>query len=259
MRQTWRNWLTVRPIAHRGLHDKAMRVVENSLAAAEAAIVRNFAIECDVQISADGEAVVFHDFDLKRLTNRSETIALMKTAELTRTGYRDGQGYIPTLDQFLDAVAGRVPLVIEIKSDFSGNMTLAERTAKIVAGRNHPLALKSFDSQVISHLRANAKALGLGTVPLGMVAEANYEGKYWQALNTGRRVELAQFLHWRETRPDFLSWHVNDLPHVTPYLLRNALNVPVMSWTVRTAEQKERAAQWADQIVFEETQGLRIE
>ena len=259
MTDTWRNWLMARPVAHRGLHGKSTHIVENSIAAASAAISRNFAIECDVQLSSDGEAIVFHDFELERLTHRTGKLAGMKAADITSIGYRDGAGTIPALVSFLDAIGARVPVVIEIKSDFSGNMKLAARTASIVSGRNQPIALKSFDPLIMAYLRKNSIPLGLQSMPLGMVAEASYDGKYWSALSPKQRQHLTHFLHWQDTRPDFLSWNVNDLPHVTPYLLRNAVGVPVMTWTVRTAEQKDQALQWADQIVFEETRGLKVD
>ena len=110
-----------------------------------------------------------------------------------------------------------------------------------------PIALKSFDPAPIAHLRAAYD----GVAPLGIVAEASYAGRYWRNLSQAQRQSCAAFLHHPETRPDFLSWSVEDLPHPTPFLLRRLTNLPVMTWTVRTAEQKRLAAQWADQIVFE--------
>ena len=92
-----------------------------------------------------------------------------------------------------------------------------------------------------------------------MVAEAHYDHAEWAPLSAELRSNLANFLHWEETQPDFLSWHVGDFPHPTPHLARAALALPVMTWTVRTRDQLERAGQWADQIVFEETRGLRID
>ena len=97
---------------------------------------------------------------------------------------------------------------------------------------------------------AQLRASGLAN-PLGIVAEASYEGDYWRELRADQKQDCAAFLHYPRTRPDFLSWHVDDLPHPTPALLRALAALPVMVWTVRTAEQKRRARLWADQIVFE--------
>ena len=88
-------------------------------------------------------------------------------------------------------------------------------------------------------------------MPLGMVAEAHYTHPEWARLSGRLKQNLANFLHFDDTRPDFLSWHVNDLPHAVPFLLRRAFHMPVMTWTVRNAAQRQLAAEWADQMVFE--------
>lgn len=245
------SWLTAHPIAHRGLHERADGRIENSPAAARAAIERGFAIECDVQMSADGEAMVFHDFDLDRLTAETGRLQDRTAAALARIGLTGSHDRIPALPDFLDLIGGRVPLVVEIKSAFDGDLRLARRTAELVAGRAAPVAIKSFDPDVVAHLRENRAALGLQSTPLGVVAEAHYRQGEWAGLPEAKQIELENFLHFERSRPDFLSWGVRDLPHATPYLCRAGLGMPVMSWTVRTPEQRARAAQWADQMVFE--------
>ena len=244
-------WLTARPIAHRGLHDHAAGRIENSGSAARAAVEHGFAIECDVQLSADGEAMVFHDFRLDRLTGESGPVRARSAAVLSRIALAGSTDGIPTLPEFLDLIGGRVPLVVEIKSAFDGDFRLARRTADIVAASNAPVAIKSFDPAVIAHLRENRGALGVANTPLGIVAEADYSHGDWAALPKATQVDLANFLHYERSQPDFLSWRVRDLPHPTPYLCRTALGMPVMSWTVRTPEQRALAALWADQMVFE--------
>lgn len=244
-------WLTARPIAHRGLHDHAAGRIENSGSAARAAVEHGFAIECDVQLSADGEAMVFHDFRLDRLTGESGPVRARSAAVLSRIALAGSTDGIPTLPEFLDLIGGRVPLVVELKSAFDGDFSLARRTAEIVATSDAPIAIKSFDPAVIAHLRENRAALGVANTPLGIVAEADYSHGDWAALPKATQVDLANFLHYERSQPDFLSWRVRDLPHPTPYLCRTALGMPVMSWTVRTPEQRALAALWADQMVFE--------
>ena len=239
-------WLTARPIAHRGLHDRARGVIENSLAAADAAVAGAYAIECDVQISRDGEAIVFHDDTLERLTNAEGRADARDAAELTRLPYRDGAGAPPTLATFLAAIAGRVPVIVEIKSRFTPDMRLAERAAAVAAAQTGPVALKSFDPRVIAHLRAVGCAL-----PLGIVAEASYDHAEWADIPPDVRRDLAALTHFPDTRPDFLSYNVGDLPHAAATLFRLGLGRPVMTWTVRTPEQRDRAARYADQMVFE--------
>jgi len=118
----------------------------------------------------------------------------------------------------------------------------------VAGGYAGPLALKSFDPDVIAHLREARVER-----PLGIVAEASYDNVYFNDLSEEQKQTCAAFLHYPRTRPDFLSWSVADLPHPTPALLRALRELPVMVWTVRTLEDKRRAALWADQVVFEGT------
>lgn len=240
-------WLTARPIAHRGLHDAAAGVIENSLGAAQAAIAGSFAIECDVQLTADGEAVVFHDFVLDRLTAQSGRVDARKAAELAAIGLKGSQDRIPTLTAFLDAIGGRTPLVIEVKSAFDGDLRLAKRTAEIVASRkDQPIVLKSFDPVIVAALRELAPGVARGIVAMNAYDYGDYD-----RLSTGQKHALANLLHFETSRPDFLSWKVADLPCAAPFLCRKALGLPLMSWTVRTSEDRARAAEHADQMVFE--------
>ena len=241
------DWLVARPIAHRGLHDAAAGVIENSIPAAEAAITGRFGIECDVQLSADGEAMVFHDFVLDRLTDQSGAVASLKADALAAIPLKGSDARIPTLSGFLDLIAGRVPLVIEIKSRFNGDLALTRRAAEIVSGRaGQPIVFKSFDPEIVAALRDLAPA-----IPRGIVAMNDYSYDDFAHLDAARRHAMANLLHFGESRPDFLSWKVGDLESAAPYLCRNALGMPLMAWTVRTAADREKAARHADQIVFE--------
>ncbi len=239
-------WLVARPIAHRGLHDRTAGRVENSCAAALAAIEHGFAIECDVQLTADGEAVVFHDVDLARLTGRAGIISKLRLIDAEALTLLNSSDTVVSLPTLLALVGGAVPLICEIKSGFDGDIRLAERVAAIVTSYAGPLAIKSFDPAVIRHLRT----LNLG-LPLGIISEALFDDLEWAGFGAEQLRILAQALHFGETRPDFLSYRVGDLPHAVPYLCRTMLGLPVMTWTVRTPEQRQRAARWADQMVFE--------
>lgn len=244
------SWLA-RPIAHRGLHDAARGVIENSISAARAAIEAGYAIECDVQRSRDGDVVVFHDDRLERLTAGGGRVRDHSAAETTRIALRGANETIPRFADFLDAIAGRVPLVVEIKSDFDGDMTAPQRVAQLLATYKGPVVIESFDPDTIIFLREQAGALGVAYLPLGMVGEARYDYGEWTALPDEKRVEMTQFLHFKRTRPDFVSWSVADLPHAIPLLLRDGLHIPVTTWTVRATDQAAFATKWADQIVFE--------
>jgi glycerophosphoryl diester phosphodiesterase len=238
------DWLVARPIAHRGWHGEGRP--ENSLAAAEAAISAGYAIECDIQRSADGEAVVFHDDALERLTGAQGRIGDYALAALGGLRLSGSDEPIPALSDLLGLIAGRVPLVCEIKSAFDGDTRLALRAAEIAAAYEGPLALKSFDPDVVAFLRAAGS-----TRPLGVVAEADYDDPYFAALTPAQKQDCAAFLHTGRTAPDFLSFSVDDLPHAVPTLMRALGRKPVMAWTVRRPEQWATARRFADQAVFE--------
>ena len=118
------DWLTARPVAHRGLHDAPNGIIENTPSAFAAAVAGNYAIECDLQISADGEAMVHHDDALGRLTDGSGRLDAMTAAELKRVPFRATADRMITVGDLCDLVAGRAPLVIELKSRFDGDRRL---------------------------------------------------------------------------------------------------------------------------------------
>lgn len=239
-------WLTSRAIAHRGLHDRARGVIENSIAAAQAAIAHGFAIECDVQDTADGEVVVFHDHTLERLTGATGAVKQTSFSAMTSLRLTDSRENVPSLQDFLAAIGGRTPLVIEIKSRFDGDMTLTQRTLAILATYQGPVAIKSFDPDVVALLRDLAPER-----PRGIVAQSHYDHAGWAGLPKALHHEMANLLHFPRTMPDFVSWHVGDLPCAAPFLCRQLGNMPVMTWTVRDPQIGIKALAHADQIVFE--------
>lgn len=239
-------WLTAQPIAHRGLHDRAGGVPENTLAAAEAAIRGGYAIECDVQFSADGEAMVFHDETLGRLTTAEEAVGARSAAALGALTVAGSAERIPTLPAFLERIGGRTPLVIEVKSRYTGDLRLTERVAALAAAYDGPVALKSFDPRLVAALRTLAPGL-----PRGIVAETRQDDPAYAALAPSLRRALSDLLHFDETRPDFLSWRVDDLPCAPTVLCRLLGQRPVMTWTVRNPDQRRQAEIHADQMVFE--------
>lgn len=240
------DWLTSRPIAHRGLHDVSRGILENCPMAFNAAIANGYAIECDVQLTSDGEAMVFHDETVDRLTTASGRVDAMSATALQALTFRATTDRMEPLSSLFARTAGRVPLVVEIKSEFDGRMTLTERVAALAADYAGPLALMSFDPAVIAWLKTHAPAL-----VRGIVAESTYAGTYWSHLPAAMKPYLANLAHYPETEPHFLSWKVADLPSAATVLYRHALDRPVICWTVRTDEDRVRAARYADQVTFE--------
>jgi glycerophosphoryl diester phosphodiesterase len=234
------------PVAHRGLHDAAHGVIENTRSAFAAALHGGFGMECDIQASADGEAMVFHDYTLDRLTHSVGRVDALGADRLRHVGFRSCADRIQSLAELLMQVEGHQPLVVEVKSGFDGNTAICARIATLVHDYAGPLVLKSFDPAMISALRsAGVKQ------PLGIVAMSHYEYADYARLSAEEKHALANLLHFSQTRPDFLSWNHKDLPSAAPYLCRSQLGLPVMSWTIRSAEEAARAKPHIDQIVFE--------
>jgi glycerophosphoryl diester phosphodiesterase len=239
-------FITARPIAHRGLHDKAKGVIENSASAFRAAIAGGFAIECDVQLTGDGEALVFHDFALARLTGVSGLVADRKASDLkalTLTGSNDSPG---TLADMFALVHGQALIVCEIKSTFRGDMRLTERVAALARDYRGPLVIKSFDPRIVAHWHS------LGTdIPVGIVGMSEYSHHEYDACTPAEKHAMANVLHLPQTKPDFLSWRVRDLNTAVPFLWRSGMGKPLMSWTVRTPDDVAMVKRHADQMVFE--------
>jgi glycerophosphoryl diester phosphodiesterase len=177
------DWLTARPVAHRGLHD-GLTAIENTTSAFQAAIDGGYAIETDVQITADGEAMVHHDFALGRLTLGSRQLAAMTAPGLKDVPFKATADRMMTLGELCEFVAGRVPLVVELKSRFDGNLKLVRRAAEVVKAYAGPAALMSFDPTPIAALREIAP-----DVPRGIVAERHYGHSEWHEPTPLRSVQ----------------------------------------------------------------------
>jgi glycerophosphoryl diester phosphodiesterase len=158
-------WLTARPIAHRGLHD-GVRIIENTPSAVAAAIAGDYGIEVDLQISADGEALVYHDDALGRLTDGAGALRGLAAAALKQVDFKTTTDRMMTLGELLDLVAGRVALVLELKSRFDGDLRLAERVAAVLGGRDPgAVGAMSFDPALIVALRRRSVSGARHRVP----------------------------------------------------------------------------------------------
>ncbi len=240
------DWLTAQPIAHRGLHDQAADAIENTATAFSAAIAGGYAIETDLQISADGEAMVHHDDALGRLTEGDGSLAKMSAASIQAIHFKRGGDRILTLAQLCELVVGRVPLVIELKSRFDGDLRLVKRAADVLGTYKGPAAVMSFDPAPIAAARTIAPVL-----PRGIVAERHYTHAEWDAMPASSKRNLAFLLHAPRTRPQFVAYSVKDLPSPAPWLARHLFGLPLLTWTVRTDADRQTAARYADQMIFE--------
>ena len=237
-----RDWLTARPIAHRGLHEAASGVIENTASAFQAAIDGGYGIECDLQISADGEAMVHHDDALGRVTDGAGRLNAMTTAALKRVAFKASADRMLTLGELCDLIGGRTTLVIELKGRIAGDTKLAARTAQVLAGSSAPIAVMSFEPGLMAALRRLTPSL-----PLGLVAMRRNASE-------SSTAHASRWRYAREAlaaRPQFLAYRVQDLTSAPPLVARHVLGWPLLTWTVRSQEDRARAARYADQIIFE--------
>lgn len=233
-RETELRALTARPFAHRGLHGRGR--IENSRAAFEAAIAAGHGIELDVQASRDGQAMVFHDERLDRLAEHAGPICGMVRGELERIRLRDSDETIPSLAEVLALIAGRAPLLIEVKSPNREVGALCRAVSDALKGYSGPVAVMSFNPQV-GHWFARHDPKRLR----GLVVTE--KGKKWRGW-LARRLAL-----WR-SRADFLAYDIRDLPSgFAESAQRRGLKV--LTWTVRSMKDRARAVEHADQIIYE--------
>ena len=227
-------WLTTRPIAHRGLHDLSQGRPENTLAAFRAAVEHGYAIECDLCLSSDECPMVFHDEALERLTGETGPLSLRTERELCALPVCGTTETIPALEGLLACVAGRVPLVLELKASPGREAPLAAGVAQRLQSYDGPVAVMSFDPALLGAMREAARGL-----PRGLVAEGD-----WRSAAGHLRAIAEHDLH-------FVSYSVADLPTPAPLMARYLLGLPLICWTVRGAAEARRASRWADQITFE--------
>lgn len=240
------DWLTARPVAHRGLHDAARGIIENMPGAVQAAIAGHFTIEVDIQLTADGEAMVHHDGVLGRLTEGEGPLLGKTAAELRAIAFKGTAEHMMSLGDLCALVAGRVPLVVEVKSHFDGDRKLVTRMAEVLGGYSGPVVGMSFDPDQVLALRQIMPKL-----PRGIVAQRNYDDEYWKPLTDAQRDSMLYLRHGFRTEPHFVAFWVNQLPAPAPWIARNIFGCPLLAWTVRTPEQRAQAARYADQMIFE--------
>jgi len=237
------------PVTHRGLHDRASGIMENSASAFAAAIEKGYAIECDLQLTADGVPVVFHDPERKRLQGVEGAVADATLADMTSTPLLDSSaGDCPqTLAAFLEQIGGRALLQIELKHqrDVTNTQLLARATAEALKSYSGPVTVESFDPRLITLVRQ----FGF-TGPRGIITY-DYAPDSWHAdITEDQRFTLRHLLHWHETQFDFISCAKDalDLPAIHFW---RALGKPVTAWTVKSQAEADALAGKADQLVFE--------
>jgi glycerophosphoryl diester phosphodiesterase len=237
-----------RPLAHRGLHDVRDGRPENSRAAVRAAVAAGYGIEIDLQASKDAQAMVFHDYDLARLTNAEGRILDRDACDLSRIPLRGGDETIPTLPEVLSIVEGRVPLLIEIKDQDGAMGPDVGRLEKNVAGAleryEGPVAVMSFNPHSVRCMAALCPE-----IPRGLVTDA-FDAEEWR-LPQDVCDRLRTIPDFDEIGCSFISHDRRDLDRPRVAELK-AQGAAILCWTVKSPEQEAQARKIAQNITFEQ-------
>lgn len=237
------------PVAHRALHDVARGRPENSRAAVQAALEHGYGIEIDLQPSSDGKAMVFHDDNLDRLTAASGPVSALDAATLARTPLTGGDDGIPALPEILSLVAGRAPILIELK-DQHGEMgetdgTLERATASALSEYSGPVALMSFNPHMVARLADLCPS-----IPRGLVTSA-YDPLTWAPLPPSVCDHLRAIPDLARVGGTFISHELSDLERPLVSDL-SASGIDILCWTVTSAEEEAFARRFAANITFEQ-------
>ena len=235
------------PIAHRGLHCVSQGRPENSIAAIKCAIDHGYAVEIDLQLTADGQALVFHDYDLARLTEAAGPVRERTASELASIALRGGEAGPPLLAEVLKLVDGQVPLLIELK-DQDGELgenvgPLEAAVARDLEGYSGPVAVMSFNPHSVSALQTLAPE-----IPRGLVTDA-FDAKTWR-VSQSTADALNRIPDYDRVGACFISHDCRDLAMPRVAELKEA-GAKILCWTVTSPEQEAEARKIADNITFE--------
>jgi glycerophosphoryl diester phosphodiesterase len=241
------DWLTARPIAHRGLHDADAGIIESTTSAVVAAIDGHYGIEVDLQITSDGEAMVHHDECLGRLTEGHERLASMTAADLKKVRFKATSDRMMSLGELCDLVRGRATMLLELKSAFDGDRRVALRTVDVLKSYRGAVAAMSFDPDLVGTLKQAAPGLTRGITAMG-----RYDDPEWATLSLWQKLTFPYLAQSVITRPHFVAYALNDLPAAAPWLARQIFGLPLLVWVARGADDGLRASRMADQMIFED-------
>lgn len=235
------SWLTEQSYAHRGLHGPRTGYIENSLSAFNAAIEHSFGFELDVLMCQDKRAIVIHDNALKRLTGIDQNVGDLTAQELEHLKLVGSNDTVPTLEKILNEVAGKVPILIEIKGDQHRYQEIAEAVWQDIKAYNGAVAIMSFYPQIITHFQDNYPHVVRGLVATSL----NDGGLPSHYFDESYQIQLIEDL-----AVNFIAYDIRALPNkVTEYC--QSKDIYVLTWTVRSDEQRTNAHKNTDAIIFE--------
>lgn len=231
------SWLVDQPIAHRGLHDKTSP--ENSISAFQKAIEAGHPIELDVQLIADGTIVVFHDNSLSRLTDNDGYLKFLNKEDLTLLTLKDSKEKIPTFEEVLNIVDGKVPLLVEIKNEGKVG-DLEKKVLEMLKSYKGEYAICSFNPYVLEYFYKHAPE-----IPRGQIA-GFFKG---EKLSFFKKHALKKMLlNKKISHPDFISYEAKRLPN---RFVKKYTSLPLLAWTVKSESEYLKVVKYCDNVIFE--------
>ncbi|MEL6410489.1 MAG: glycerophosphodiester phosphodiesterase family protein [Pseudomonadota bacterium] len=237
-----------RPFAHRALHDIENGCPENSISAVKSAVSNGYGVEIDLQLSADDQALVFHDYDLLRLANQKRIVRQTSSEDLLRIRLLGSDDTIPSFDEVLSCISGRVPLLVELKDQHGQlgvtNGALERATASVLKDYDGPVAVMSFNPEMVAIL-----AEILPEVPRGLVT-CDFTSDDWPDVPENVRRRLRGIPDFNRVGASFISHQACDLarPRVAELKRQGAA---VFCWTIRSPQEEAEARVIADNVTFE--------
>ena len=228
--------------AHRGLHDAEAGIPENTMAAFSRAVENGYGIELDVQLTRDNQVVVFHDFDLKRVCSADGEVSDYTYAELQQFTVCESQEHIPLLQDVLELVDGRVPLLVEMKYKNFGSR-VCERADKLLQRYKGEYSIESFHPWALMWYRRHRPEICRGQLAMNFQRQ---EGHYGPERFIVRHL-LLNFLG----KPDFIAYDIRDRKALSKNLCRWLFHCPSAAWTVRSKAQLEQVKPYYDSFIFE--------
>lgn len=230
------SWLVNKYIAHRGFHNT--EAPENSLGAFQNAINKGYAIELDVQLLEDNTVVVFHDELLSRVTGKDGYLRNLKKENLKDYNLLGTSYTIPTLEEVLQLIDGKTPLLIEVKN--TGKVgELESALLKILENYTGEFAIQSFNPYVLEWFLNNAPHILRGQL------SSSFKG---EKLSFIKKFVLRRMSFNKRNKINFISYEAKSLPN---RYVRKFKNVPLIAWTVRSQTEYLKVAGFCDNVIFE--------
>lgn len=237
MENIFSSWLVEQPIAHKGLHDKSHP--ENSLSAFERAISLGYPIELDIQMIADGTIVVFHDESLSRLTDNDGYIRFLNKSDLDLLTLSGSKEKIPTFEEALAFIGGRVPVLIEIKNQGKVG-ELEKKVIEILSKYKGQFAVQSFNPFVLEYFYKHAPAIPRGQLA-GFLTTTKLS--FFKRFAMKRMVANKKISH-----PDFIAYEAKHLPC---RFVKKYKHLPLIAWTVKSQSEYLKVVKYCDNVIFE--------